>query len=125
MFKNAISWFEIPVSDFSRAQKFYSAIFDYEMPVMEMGPVKMGFLLHDQNGGGIGGAICAGEGYVPSATGPKVYLFGGKDLNTVLQRVEKAGGKVVVPKMLISTELGHFAGFSDTEGNMVYLHSMD
>jgi predicted enzyme related to lactoylglutathione lyase len=26
-FKNAISWFEIPVTDIDRAQKFYEAIF--------------------------------------------------------------------------------------------------
>src|SRR5690349_5599340 len=40
--KNAINWFEIPVTDFERAQKFYSAIFDYQMPEMPMGPFRMG-----------------------------------------------------------------------------------
>ncbi len=35
--KDAISWFEIPVSDFARAKTFYQVIFDFEMPEMDMG----------------------------------------------------------------------------------------
>jgi len=35
--KNSLNWFEIPVIDFKRARKFYSRIYDYEMPSMEMG----------------------------------------------------------------------------------------
>jgi len=121
---NAISWFEIPVADFKRAQQFYSAIYAYEMPEMEMGPITMGMLPYDQSAGGVGGAICFGEGYEPSDKGAKVYLNGGNDLNDVLSRVEKAGGSVVLPKMLITEEHGYFAIFMDTEGNQVALHSM-
>jgi len=124
-FKNAISWFEIPVSDFGRAKTFYQKIFDFEMPEMEMGPVRMGTLLHDQDGGGVGGAICFGEGYKPSGhDGPKVYLNAGNDLNTVLGRVEGAGGKLLVPKTEIAPGMGHFAFFNDSEGNVIGLYSM-
>ena len=124
-FKNAISWFEIPVNDFARAKTFYQKIFDFEMPEMEMGPVRMGTLLHDRDGGGVGGAICFGEGYKPAgADGPKVYLNCGDDLNTVLGRVEGAGGKSIFPKTEIAPDMGHFAFFSDTEGNVVGLYSM-
>jgi predicted enzyme related to lactoylglutathione lyase len=121
--QNAISWFEIPVTDFERAQKFYSAIFDYQMPEMPMGPFRMGFFISDQQSG-VGGAIVQGEGYTPSKTGSMVYLNGGSDLSTVLNRVEQAGGKIVVPKTQITPDLGYFATFSDTEGNHVSLHSM-
>ncbi|NJB85648.1 hypothetical protein GGR26_001393 [Lewinella marina] len=124
MMHHALSWVEIPVTDFPRAQAFYSAIFDYEMPEMQMGPVRMGILLHDQQQGGIGGAICSGEGYTPSPDGPKVYLNGGKDLTAVLDRVEAAGGQVLLSKTFISPDSGHFALFRDTEGNHVGLHSM-
>ena len=44
---NALNWFEIPVSDFDRAKKFYETIFDYQMPENQMGPARMGFLLYD------------------------------------------------------------------------------
>lgn len=123
---NAIGWFEIPVSDFQRAKRFYSTIFAYDMPEMPMGPVMMGFLLYDQQKGGVGGAIVHGpEGYTPSRLGPKVYLNAGKDLTVVLDRVETAGGKVTVPKFEVAPGLGHVAAFLDTEGNEVYLHSVE
>jgi len=123
MLQNSINWFEIPVSDFDRARKFYSTIYDYEMPEMPMGPNRMGILLYDQKKQGIGGAIVKGEGYVPAKSGVKVYLSGGTDLNLVLQRVERAGRKIVMPKTLIDPQLGYFAIFEDTEGNQLSIHS--
>lgn len=123
MMQNAVSWVEIPVVDFERARKFYSSIYDYEMPVMDMGPVRMGFLLHEQ-GAGIGGAIVSGDGNIPAQNGPRIYLNGGEDLNTVLKRVEPAGGKIAQPKTEITPEFGFYAAFIDTEGNYISLHSM-
>jgi len=122
--KHAVQWFEIPVRDFARARKFYEAIFDYQMPEMEMGPTRMGILLHDQPGGGVGGAIVHSEGCEPSKQGTIVYLSGGNDLSVVLNRVAQAGGQVVVPKTAITPEHGFFGHFLDTEGNRVGLHSM-
>ena len=122
---HAINWFEIPVSDFERAKKFYSAIYDYEMPEMMMGNTRMGFLLSDTEAKGIGGAIAHGPDYTPTTQGVKVYLTAGKDLNTVLNRVEAAGGKVILPKTNITPELGNFAIIADTEGNQISLHSME
>ena len=124
MLKNAISWFEIPVIDFDRAKMFYSAIYDYKMPELTMGTVRMGFMLHDQEGGGIGGAIVTGDGTSPSDPGVKIYLNAGNDLNTVLHRVEAAGGKIVQEKTEITPEFGFYATFRDTEGNTISLHSM-
>ena len=123
MTKDAISWFEIPALDFVRAKAFYSRIFDYEMPVITMGANLMGFLLHEQ-GAGVGGAIIHGDGSVPSREGTLVYLNGGADLNTVLGRVEEAGGQVLLPKTGIGSSMGFFALFLDTEGNRLGLHSM-
>ena len=123
MVKDAANWFEIPVSDFERAKTFYSRMFDFEMPTNTMGETQMGFFLHEQ-GQGIGGAICHGEGYEPSDKGALVYLNGGADLTTVLDRVEGAGGKVIVPKTQVTPEIGYVAHFIDTEGNRVALHSM-
>jgi predicted enzyme related to lactoylglutathione lyase len=124
MLKNALSWAEIPASDFDRAKKFYSSIFGFEMPEMMMGPQRLGILLYDQEGGGIGGAILQGEGYVPSMDGPRVYLNGGQDLSVVLGRVEQAGGTVILTKSEIAPGMGYYAFFRDTEGNQVGLHSM-
>jgi len=65
-----------------------------------------------------------GEGYVPTNNGVKIYLAGGSDLNIVLNRVENAGGKIILPKTQITPEYGFFASFQDTEGNIISLHSM-
>lgn len=121
---NAASWFDIPVTDFERAKSFYNTIFDFDMPDIPMGPVRMGILLHEQ-GKGVGGAIVHGAGRVPSATGTLVYLAGGRDLSTVLDRVTAAGGAVVQSKTLIAPGMGYFAIFTDTEGNSVGLHSVE
>ncbi len=122
--KSAINWFEIPTIDFDRAVHFYSKIYDFEMPTRDMGHLKMGFFPH-QPGQGIGGAIVSGDGYAPSQDGVKLYLNGGADLSTVLERVTDAGGLVVTGKTEISPDIGHFAIIDDSEGNRVYLHSMN
>jgi uncharacterized protein len=123
MLDNSINWIEIPVVDFDRAKKFYSAIYDYEMPETMVGPTRMGFLLYEQKEGRVGGAICKGQGYLPSQQGSLAYLNGGKDLQVVLNRIEKAGGKILVPKTFIGDSIGYFAQFIDSEGNRVALHS--
>ncbi|MBI4986428.1 MAG: VOC family protein, partial [Rhodocyclales bacterium] len=60
----------------------------------------------------------------PGPTGAVVYLDGGDDLATPLGRVAAAGGSIVVPKTLITAEIGYMALFRDTEGNVVGLHSL-
>jgi predicted enzyme related to lactoylglutathione lyase len=121
--KNALDWFEIPVVDFERAKKFYSAIFAYEMPEFPMPPNRMGILPCDFEQKGVGGAISLEAGRTPSTQGTMVYLGAGDDLSVVLNRVEAAGGKVVQPKTLITPEIGYCGVFKDTEGNHVGLHS--
>jgi len=123
MTQHAVSWFEISTSDFDRAKKFYETIFDYEMPEMDMGGMKMGILLHDQ-ATGVGGAIIHATGHEPCQRGTTVYLNGGQDLSVVLNRIPAAGGEVQLGKTPIGDGMGYFAIFTDSEGNRVGLHSM-
>jgi predicted enzyme related to lactoylglutathione lyase len=75
---------------------------------------------------GIGGSIVDSKGFhKPSLTeGPLIYLNGNPDLQLVLDKVEGAGGKIMVPKTQISPEYGYMAVIIDTEGNRVGLHSV-
>jgi predicted enzyme related to lactoylglutathione lyase len=41
--ENSINWFEIPVTDISRAKSFYETIFGIEMPQQEMMGMQMAF----------------------------------------------------------------------------------
>ena len=123
--KNAINWFEIPVSNYERAKKFYATILDldimdYHMPEKNM---KYGIFPYDIENKGIGGAIVEMAEMNPSTDGSTVYLNGDDDLNIALNRVEAAGGRIVMPKTDIN-ENGFIAQFIDTEGNRVALHSM-
>jgi predicted enzyme related to lactoylglutathione lyase len=124
-FKNAISWFEIPTIDLSRAQKFYEAIFGFTMTPMDLPNIKMRmFPIEDMMG--VGGALVYSEGfYKPSLTdGPLIYLNGNPDVQLILDKVEAAGGKITVPKTLISPEYGSMAVITDTEGNRIAFHSI-
>ena len=120
---HAINWFEIPVTDFARAKKFYETLFGAEIMEVPFPDGKYGMLPSDMQNGGIGGGIVQGEGFVPSDKGTIVYLNGGDDLSTPLSKVEAAGGKIIMPKTSIG-ENGFMAHFIDTEGNRVALHSM-
>jgi predicted enzyme related to lactoylglutathione lyase len=123
-FKNAISWFEIPATDLNRAQKFYETIFNITMIPLDMPEIKMR-LFPLENMSGVGGALCDSGGFhKPSATdGPLVYLNANPDVQTVLDKVEAAGGKIIVQKMEIG-QYGFMGAFIDTEGNRVALHSV-
>ena len=118
---NALNWFEIPVSDMGRALKFYSSIFGVELSTMDAMPGYTMAMFPAEEG--VGGALLHGEGCVPSQEGTVVYLNGGENLSSVLDKVEGAGGQVITPKTGIG-ENGFIAYFADTEGNRVGLHSM-
>ena len=121
---NSINWFEIPAKNFERACKFYAEVLGGELHEMQMENHRLGFLPNwNQQDGGVGGAVVAGEGYEPTEKGSIVYLNGGEDLSGPLEKVEAAGGKVITPKTSIG-ENGFVAHFMDTEGNRVAFHSM-
>lgn len=124
--KNAISWFEIPSTDIERATKFYETIFSVKLSPLDMPNIKMRMFPLDNPMDGVGGAIVESGGFhKPSATdGPLIYLNGNPDVQVVLDRVEAAGGKIMVPKTEISPEYGYMAVFTDTEGNRIALHSV-
>ncbi len=124
-FKNAISWFEIPVKDLDRAQKFYETILDITMIKMDLPRIKMRlFPIEDPMG--VGGALVDSGGFHKSSAtdGPLLYLNGNPDVQQVLDRVELAGGKILIPKTNISPEFGHMCVIQDTEGNRVAFNSL-
>ncbi len=123
---NAISWFEIPASDLDRATKFYETIFDVNLAVMDMPNIKMRMFPLEDMMTQVGGAIVDSGGFhKPSATdGPLIYLNGNPDLQKVLDKVEAAGGKIMMGKTEISPEYGYMAVIFDTEGNRIGLHSV-
>ena len=124
-FKNVISWFEIPTQDLSRAQKFYEAIFQIEMIPLDTPQIKMR-MFPLENMMEVGGALVHNDQFYKSSStdGPLVNLNANPDVQLILDRIEKAGGKIAIPKTMISPEYGHMAVFIDSEGSRIALHSI-
>lgn len=120
---NVVTWFEIPVTDMSRAKKFYGAVLGVELT--DMPPMgddsEMSAFPWVEGAPNASGALIKSKDSTPSSDGIVIY-FHSEDVNSELERVEANGGKVLIPKMAIG-EFGFFAQFTDTEGNRVALHS--
>ncbi len=120
---NAISWFQIPAVDFSRALEFYGVLLNQKIAAEDFMGVPQGVFPYDYEKGGVGGAVIPADGSGgSSAERPIVYLYVGEQLAPVLARVTEAGGTVLVPQASIG-DLGVIAVIRDTEGNHVGLHA--
>lgn len=123
---NSLNWFEIPVSDIDRASKFYGTIMNAEMVALpEMMGMKMVGFPSDPMNGKASGALAQSEMHKPSADGAIIYLNANPSIQTVVDKIEAAGGKVLMPKTQISPEIGYMAFFMDTEGNKMGLHAQN
>lgn len=123
--KNAINWFDIPVNDIQRAKTFYEKLLDVELQLLSFGNGLQMAVFPVEEGCVSGALTQHPDHYVPSKTGSLVYLNGNPDLGIMLEKVEPQGGKILMPKSLISEHWGHMALFEDTEGNRIALHSIN
>ena len=123
---NAISWFEIPAIDLARATLFYESIFNTQLIPIDLPNIRMRMFPLDDIQNGIGGAVVDSGGFhKPSLTdGPLIYLNANPDVQLILDKVDAAGGSIMVPKTEISPENGYMAVIIDTEGNRIGLHSV-
>ncbi len=71
--------------------------------------------------GRVSGALVKNDRSKPSMEGSMVYLNAYPHIQTVIDKIEPAGGKVLSPKIKIIA--GYIAVFEDTEGNKVAVHS--
>lgn len=116
-----ISIFEIPATDISRAVIFYEEILNVKIERMDFPGMQMGLFPYEEQP--VTGVIMKGEDYKPSANGVTIYLNAGNDLQIILDKVARNGGKIIVPKTPHADEVGYFAIFHDSEGNKIGLHS--
>jgi len=118
--------FEIPVDDAGRAKEFYRTAFDWELNDMDMGggntyttvtttPIDEQSRLPTEPG-----AINGGFMSRTSDTPVSVITIGVDAIDDSLKKIEAGGGSVVQPRTEIP-DMGAFAYFKDTEGNVVGL----
>lgn len=124
--KNPFGWVEIYVDNMSRAQKFYETVFEIQMTSLPMpdgmNDLEMLSFPWAEGAQNISGALVKMEYMKPGNGGTLVY-FSCDDCKTEENRVEKAGGKILQPKMAIG-DYGFCSIVMDTEGNSIGLHSM-
>lgn len=125
---NVITWFEIPVVNSQRAKNFYETILDIEMRtvnVEETNEELTFFPSHPDviqaTSGRVTGALTKSEKAKPSKIGTLIYINASPDLQTVLDRVVPAGGRIIMQKTRIPA--GLIAVILDTEGNRIGLHA--
>ena len=125
MKRNSVGWFEIPVSDMKRAIKFYEKVFSVKLSHQVLGTLEMAWFPEIENGpGSPGSLVYHKEFYKPSSDGVLIYFTSPSgDIKNEEKRVESAGGKVLIPKRLISEEIGYMTVILDSEGNRIALHS--
>ena len=116
---NAINFFEIPSLDFDRAVAFYETILGVKLHREVFMDIPSA--LFPSGEAGAGGAVIH-SAVKPSADGPVLYLNADGKLDAVVERVEAAGGAVLMPITAIG-EPGFIALIRDTEGNRIGLHS--
>jgi len=118
--------FEIPVDDAARAKEFYRTTFDWELNDMDMGggntyttvtttPIDEQSRLPTEPGSINGGLMSR-----TSDTPVSVITIGVDAIDDALKKIEAGGGSVVQPRTEIP-DMGAFAYFKDTEGNVVGL----
>ena len=118
---NSVGWFDINVSNLDRAKKFYETVFNIQLFDLPIEWGKQALFPFNQESPNISGALVEKTDMIPNSSNTVVY-FESEDCVSEEKRIEKAGGKIVKPKMHIG-EFGYVSIFIDSEGNTIGLHS--
>jgi len=118
---SAITWFEIPVGDMERANRFYAQVLGKQLERQQFGPNELRVFPYQQPG--VGGCLMPSKPLQPGAMGPVIYLAVDGSLQAALQRVTRANGQIVVARTELPENMGCYAHIIDSEGNRVGLHA--
>lgn len=112
--KKLVSFFEIPAADFSRAVKFYEAVLNLKLNVLDCGTEKMAFFPEEEEV--TPGAISWAADFLPSKNGVLVSL-NVEDMEETLSCIKENGGSIVREKTKIESDCrGYFAMFPIAKG---------
>ncbi|PVH85434.1 hypothetical protein DL98DRAFT_583530 [Cadophora sp. DSE1049] len=132
----SITWTEIPATDMSRVQKFYSDVFGWTyvgMPPMLDANGEPTFVMYNKGTTNGGFVKVEPEDLLSAALHPgndekkKLSVRNTITVDSVdesLKKVEEAGGKLYIPKVQLPNDMGFVAYFTDSENNVMGLWSM-
>jgi predicted enzyme related to lactoylglutathione lyase len=110
--------FEIPADNPERAIEFYGSLFGWQFQKWD-GPMPY-WLIDTGPGVGINGGLLQKN----APDHPIVNTIDVENLDDMIQRVQAAGGTIVVPKMPVPS-VGWLAYFKDLDGNIVGMMQSD
>lgn len=117
---NSVVHFEIPAKDLSRAKKFYSDVFGWQMNDFDNENTMVSTTSTDERGfpqtpGAINGSI-----YKPDTPKTPTIVIDVPDIQAHIKKVKSNGGELV-DNVVTIPGMGMYARFKDTEGNLVGL----
>jgi len=121
MQRNPVGWFEIFVQDMPRARLFYENVFEVKLTELAMPGMDEWMFPGVEGGKGTTGALVKMEGR-PSGGNSTLVYFTCLDCAVEAVRAAAVGGAVVREKFSIGP-YGFVAMVTDTEGNLIGLHS--
>jgi uncharacterized protein len=116
---NTIVWADIPVADMDRARKFYGAVLQAEIPLMEGSDGSVALLPMEP---GDASADLVLSDRKPTSDGATVYLNGNGDPQGMIDRAVAAGGQVLRPLADMGDMVGSIGYIQDSEGNRLGVH---
>jgi len=119
---NTIVWVDIPVTDMDRARKFYSAVLQADIELMEDANGDVALLPGDPMSGDVSGDLARGENQKPGLGGCTIYLDSKGDPEGMIERAVAAGGAVLMPVTSMGDMVGSIGFFQDSEGNRIGVH---
>ena len=111
---NTVSWFEVVGQDGQKLRNFYADVFGWQFQMPE-GLEGVDYGMTDPSQTGIGGGI----GTTPAGAGHATFYVEVDDPQATLDKIESAGGKVVMP--VTEMPMVTLAQFEDPEGHLVGL----
>jgi predicted enzyme related to lactoylglutathione lyase len=122
MNNNPVGWFEIYVQDMERAKAFYESVFGVQLTKLDSPEIEIWAFPMQSERSGASGALVQMPGFSSGANSVLVY-FSCADCAVEAAKAASAGGKVEKEKFSIG-QYGYISLVTDTEGNMIGLHSM-
>lgn len=118
---DSVVHFEVPADDLGRAKTFYGEVFGWKtMDIPHMDYVMVETTETENRRPTQPGAINGGMMRRDEIATSPVIVVGVQSIEATLKKVERAGGKVVMPKVQVG-DMGHYARVADSEGNVIGL----
>ena len=109
----ALSWNELETRDRAGAERFYGAVFGWQLePIEQGGKFVYGAWKNAERT--VGGLLPIGEGFPPEVPANWLPYFGVEDVDTALHTAQELGGQVRMPRMEVPA--GAFAVLADPQG---------